>query len=65
MGISRFKSLEDAERALWEFKPDHTYFERVRALFDLSEQLLRRVPQPGIRKYHSLEERAALLEKRL
>lgn len=63
MGISKFKSLEDAERALWEFNPDHLYFERVRALFDLSERLLHREPQPGIKKFHSLEERALLLEK--
>ena len=63
MGISKFKSFEDAERALWEFKPDHHYFERVRALFELSEQLLRREPKPGSRKFHSLAERAALSEK--
>jgi len=63
MGISKFKSFEDAERALWEFKPDHQYFERVRALFDLSEHLLHREYQPGIRKFHSLAERAALSEK--
>lgn len=56
--------MEEAERALWQFKPDYDYFERVRALFDLSEQLLRRKPQPGIRKFRSIEERAALLEKR-
>jgi hypothetical protein len=64
MGISKFKNLVDAERALWEFYPDDAYFKRVRGLFELAEHLLDGKDERGIKKYRSLEERAAWLEKK-
>lgn len=63
MGITKFASLAAAEQALWVFQPDRNYFERVRGLFELAEYLISSNDEPGLRKYHSLEERAALLEK--
>jgi hypothetical protein len=65
MGITKFKSFEDAEQALWEFKPDHAYFERIRGVFELAEQLLLSKAEPGLKKFRSFEERTALLEKHI
>lgn len=56
MGITKFNSLEEAEQALWCYKPDQAYFRRIRGLFELAARLYPQEPEPGIRKYRSLEE---------
>jgi hypothetical protein len=63
MGIKKFKSFEEAERALWEFEPDQAYFNRLRNLFDLAEKFRPGKVERGIKKYRSLEDRAAQLEQ--
>ena len=57
MGITKFKSFQEAERALWTYFPDEDYYKRIRALFELKEKLSPTKPQPGIRKYKSLDDR--------
>lgn len=55
MGIQKFESFEDAERALWCFEPDEQYYKRVRELFALASRLNPpRFPQ-GVFRYESLE----------
>lgn len=57
MPIYKFKSLEEASRALWNTAPDAEYFKQIRALFDLAMRLSppTRV-RPGVSKFRSLED---------
>jgi hypothetical protein len=58
MGISRFRTFEEAERALLVLEPDHAYYQRIRDMFELAERLCPAKPQPGISKFTSIEEKA-------
>jgi len=57
MPVYKYKTFEEAEKkALWNFKPDEAYFERVIKLFDLAQRLNPvRYPR-GVFKYRTLEE---------
>lgn len=57
MGITRFKSFEEAERALWVFEPDNAYYQRIRDMFELAERLCPARPQTGISKFRSIGEK--------
>jgi len=56
MPVYKFKSFEEAHRALWNFSPDKNYYSRIRGLFRLAYHLLPPKPRPGIHKYRTLEE---------
>ena len=56
MPIYKYKTFEEAERALWNFHPDETYFRKVADLWSFANRL-RPVAYPkGIFKFRSLEE---------
>jgi hypothetical protein len=58
MGITRFRSFEEAELALFVLEPDHAYYQRIREMFELAERLCPVKLQPGISKFTSIEEKA-------
>ncbi|MBN2091163.1 hypothetical protein JW964_16240 [candidate division KSB1 bacterium] len=56
MPVFKYKTFEEAERALWNFKPDEAYFKRVAELWDFANQLNPiRYPR-GIFKFKTIEE---------
>jgi hypothetical protein len=56
MPVFKYKTFEEAERALWNFKPDENYFKRVAELWDFANQLNPiRYPR-GIFKFKTIEE---------
>lgn len=56
MPVYKYKTFEEAERALWNFFPDEAYFKRVAELWDFADKLCPiRYPQ-GVFKYKSIEE---------
>ena len=57
MGVTKFRTFEEAEQALWKFEPDRTYFEQIRSTFELAERLHNFPLQPGVTKYRSIEEK--------
>lgn len=56
MPVQKFKSFEDAEKALWNFEPDEAYFERVRKLFEFAQNLNPIRYPHGVFKYKSIED---------
>lgn len=56
MPIQKFKSFEEAEKALWNFNPDDAYFQRVRRLFEFAEKLNPIRCPHGIFKFKTIEE---------
>ncbi|HLC15558.1 MAG TPA: hypothetical protein VJL89_04960 [Thermodesulfovibrionia bacterium] len=56
MPVQKFKSFDDAEKALWQFHPDARYFKRAFSL--LRMKIFRKnlhCPQ-GVFKYKTLEQ---------
>lgn len=56
MPVYRFKTFEEADRALWNFSPDENYFKNVKALYDLTYRLSEFKCPPGIFKFKTFEE---------
>jgi len=56
MPLQKFKTPEEAEKALICRKPDAAYFERLARLYQLSDELSPRKYPRGIFKYRSIEE---------
>lgn len=56
MPIYKYKSFEEAEKALWNFKPDQSYFDAVAELWRFANQLSPITYPRGIFKYRSIEE---------
>ena len=56
MGLQKFKSFQEAERALWCFNPDEKYFKQIRELFKLANRLCPPNFPRGIFKYRTMEE---------
>jgi hypothetical protein len=56
MPVYKFKTFEDAERALWNFNPDEHYYHRVAELWDFASKLNPMVYPRGVFKFKTLEE---------
>jgi hypothetical protein len=56
MPIQKFKTFEEAQRALWCFNPDENYYRNVRELFKLGDRLCPPDFPRGIFKYKTIEE---------
>ena len=56
MSIQKFKTFEEAERALWNFNPDQKYYEQVRALYKLFSKVNKFSYPKGIFKFKTFEE---------
>lgn len=56
MPVYKFKTFEEAERALWNFHPDEAYYSRVAELWNFANKLSPVSYPRGIFKFRSLEE---------
>lgn len=56
MPVYKYRTFEEAERALWNFKPDKAYFKRVAELWAFADQLNSIAYPKGIFKFRSIEE---------
>lgn len=56
MPVYKYKTFEEAERALWNFNPDENYYQRVAELWEFANQLNPIVYPRGIFKFKTLEE---------
>ncbi|HFE64893.1 hypothetical protein B1H10_07940 [candidate division KSB1 bacterium 4484_188] len=56
MPVYKFKTFEEAERALWNFNPDEAYYARVAELWNFANKLSPVSYPRGIFKFRSLEE---------
>ena len=56
MPIYKYKTFEEAERALWNFHPDEAYYEKVAELWEFANQLSPINYPRGIFKFKSIEE---------
>ncbi len=56
MATYRYKSFEEAERALWNFHPGNDYYQNIKNLFELATRLHKPKHPHGIFKYSTLEE---------
>ena len=63
MPLEKYKSFEDAERALWCFNPDKDYFNRIEKLFILAKALHKTKYPQGVHKYKTFEEAQQALDK--
>ena len=56
MPVYKYKTFEEAERALWNFNLDEAYFSRVAELWEFANTLCPITYPKGIFKYRSIEE---------
>jgi len=56
MPIYKYKTFEEAERALWNFHPDEAYFEKVAELREVANKLSPIKYPKGIFKFKNIEE---------
>ena len=56
MPIYKYKTFEEAERALWNFHPDEAYYKRVAELWDFADKLNPIKYPAGIFKFKTIEE---------
>jgi hypothetical protein len=56
MPIQKFKTFDDAEKALWNFHPDDNYYRRVAELWDFANKLNPITHPRGIFKFKTIEE---------
>ncbi len=56
MPVYRYRSFEEAERALWCYAPDEEYYRRVSRLFAFAFRLRTPVCRRGVFKYTGIDE---------
>jgi hypothetical protein len=56
MPVQKFKTFEEAEKALWNFQPDDAYFARVAELWEFANKLNPISYPRGIFKFKTIEE---------
>lgn len=56
MPVYKYKTFEEAERALWNFHADEAHFKRVAELWDFADRLNPITYPPGIFKFKTIEE---------
>jgi len=56
MPVYKYKTFEEADRALWNFHPDETYFRKVADLWNFAGRLLPISYPKGIFKFQNMEE---------
>ncbi len=56
MPVQKFKSFEDASKALWVFNPDADYYKKVSGLYKMFSRLSRLPVTPGVFKFKNLKE---------
>ena len=56
MPVYKYKTFEEAESALWNFRPDEAYFSRVAELWNFANKLCPITYPKEIFKYRSIEE---------
>lgn len=56
MPIQKFKTFEEAEKALFNAHPDEAYFARIAALWNFADKLNRVSYPKGIFKFRTIEE---------
>ena len=56
MPIYKYKTFEEAERALWNFNPDEQYYDRVAKLWEFANELNPINYPRGIFKFKTIEE---------
>lgn len=54
--IYKFKTFEEAQKALWEFEPDEKYYSQIKALFALAYKLYPLQCRRGIFVFKTIEE---------
>ena len=56
MPVYKYKTFEEAERALWNFHPDKAYYKRVAELWEFANKLNPITYPKGIFKFKTIEE---------
>ncbi|HEX9973672.1 MAG TPA: hypothetical protein VGD14_16485 [bacterium] len=56
MPIYKYKTFEEAERALWNLSPDENYYHRVAELWDFANELNPIFYPSGVFKFKTIEE---------
>ena len=58
MPLIKYRSFEEAQEAMWCFRPTREYYRKLADLFEFSNQILSHFqrPLPGIFKYKSLDQ---------
>jgi hypothetical protein len=56
MPVFKYKTFEEAERALWNFSPDEAYLRRVAELWEFANKLSSIAYPKGIFKFRTIEE---------
>ena len=56
MPVQKFKTFEEAERALWNYNPDSDYYKKLREFYKLFSRLSKFSYPKGVFKFRSLEE---------
>ena len=54
MSVYKYKTFEQAEKDLWNFKPDQEYYQTINELFELLGKLQKTKCERGIHKFYSL-----------
>ena len=63
MPVQKFKTFEEADRALWCFEPDAAYYKRIEKLFKLAHELYHPEYPKGVHKYKTFADAQADLDK--
>ena len=56
MPVYKYKTYQEAERALWNFNPDKAYFKKIHELFIMADKMNPVIYPKGIFKYKTLDE---------